>query len=93
MKRRKWDAHTKAMIVLEGLQGKSVAGLCIEHQISQSLYYQWRDQFLANAAKVFESSQYSQKETRLEQENTKLKKLVGELLLELKGNSERRARA
>jgi transposase-like protein len=37
MKRRKWDANTKAMIVIEGLKGKPVAELCTEHQISQSL--------------------------------------------------------
>jgi transposase-like protein len=38
MQRRKWNAHTKAMIVIEGLKGKPVAELCTEHQISQSLY-------------------------------------------------------
>jgi transposase-like protein len=38
MKRRKWDAPTKAMMVIEGLQGRPVAELCTEHQISQSLY-------------------------------------------------------
>jgi transposase-like protein len=89
MQRRKWDAQTKAMIVLEGLQGKSVVGLCAEHQISQSLYYQWRDQFLANAAKAFESHPHTQRETRLELENARLKRLVGELLLELKGSDTR----
>lgn len=40
MQRRKWDAHPKAMIVLEGLKGKPVAEICTEHQISQSQYYQ-----------------------------------------------------
>lgn len=30
MQRLKWDAKTKAMIVLEGLKGKTVAELCIE---------------------------------------------------------------
>ena len=54
MQRRKWDAKTKAMIVLEGLKGKPVAEICTEHQISQAQYYQWRDQFLAHAAKAFE---------------------------------------
>jgi transposase len=91
MKRRKWDASTKAMIVLQGLKGKPVAGLCTEHQISQSLYYQWRDQFLANAANAFEMSSPTHKEIHLEQENTRLKKLVGELLLELKENVRRLA--
>jgi transposase-like protein len=83
MQRRKWDAKTKAMIVLEGLKGKTVAELCIEHQISQAQYYQWRDQFLAHAPKAFEVHEHDQKEARLERENARLKSLVGELLLEL----------
>jgi transposase len=66
MHRRTWDAKTKVMIVLQGLQGKPVAAICNEHQISQSQYYQWRDQFLAHADKAFEVHQQSQKETREE---------------------------
>jgi transposase-like protein len=88
MHRRKWDAKTKAIIVLEGLKGKPVAEICTEHQISQSQYYQWRDQFLAHAANAFEVHQHTRKEARLEQENTRLKRLVGELLLELKKSDE-----
>jgi transposase-like protein len=38
MHRRKWDAALKAQIVIQGLQGKPVAALCKEYQISQSLY-------------------------------------------------------
>jgi transposase-like protein len=88
MQRRKWDTKTKALIVIEGLQGKPVAEICNEHQISQSQYYQWRDQFLAHAANAFEVHQHTRKEARLEHENTKLKKLVGELMLELKKSDE-----
>jgi transposase-like protein len=88
MQKRKWDAKTKAMIVLEGLKGKPVAEVCTEHQISQSQYYQWRDQFLAHAAQAFEVHQHTRKEARLEQENARLKNLVGELLLELKKSDE-----
>ena len=55
MKRREWDPKKKAMIVLQGLRGKPIADLCIEHQISQAQYYQWRDQFLAGADRVFSS--------------------------------------
>jgi transposase-like protein len=86
MQRRKWDAHTKAMIVLEGLKGKSVAEICTEHQISQSQYYQWRDQCLAHMGKAFEVQQHTRTEARLAQENARLKKLVGELTLELKNS-------
>jgi transposase-like protein len=89
MQRRKWDAKTKALIVLEGLKGKPVAELCTEHQISQSQYYQWRDQFLAHAAQAFEVHQHTRKEAHLEQENARLKQLVGELTFELKKSDER----
>ena len=88
MHRRKWDAKTKACIVLEGLQGKPVAEICNEHQISQSQYYQWRDQFLAHAAKAFEAQQHTRTEARLAQENARLKTLMGELTLELKTSDE-----
>jgi transposase-like protein len=88
MHRRKWDAKTKAMIVIEGLKGKSVAELCAEHQISQAQYYQWRDQFLAHAPKAFEVHEQSQREARLTRENARLKTLVGELTLALKKSDE-----
>jgi transposase-like protein len=71
MKRRRWDAKTNARIVLEGLQGKSVSELCHEHQINQSQYDQWRDQFLAKASKAFEVHQDAQKEVRLARENAR----------------------
>ena len=89
MKRRKWDAHTKAMIVIEGLQGKPGAELCTKHQISQSLYDQWRDQVRAQAAKAVDDPQRSRKEARLQQENARLKQLVGALTLEFKKSDAR----
>ncbi|RMH05138.1 MAG: hypothetical protein D6704_09915 [Nitrospirae bacterium] len=52
--------------------------------ISQAPYYQWRDQFLPHAGQAVEVHQHSQRETRLQQENARLKHLVGELTLELK---------
>ncbi len=84
MHRRKWDANTKVMSVLQGLQGKSVPELCTEHQSSQSLCDQWRDPFLANATTACEGHQQSQQEARLARENARLKSLVGELTLGLK---------
>jgi Transposase len=84
MKRPKWDAKTKAMIVLEGLRGKPVAEIRTEHQISQAQCHQWREQSLAQAAKAFEVHEQSQREARLTRENAQLKALMGELTLELK---------
>lgn len=88
MKRRQWKAETKAMIVLEGLKGRPVAELCTAHQISQAQYYQWRDQFLANARRAFETKTLDQRLTHLQHENAKLKGLIGDLTVELKKNDE-----
>ena len=88
MKRRKWDAKTKAIIVLEGLKGKPVTAIWQDYHISQAQYYQWRDQFLTNAAKPFEVAHQTEREARLQFENARLKKLGGELTLELKKSDE-----
>ena len=66
MKRRKWKPEQKALIVLEGLKGRPIGELCAEHEISQAQYYQWRDLFLANAAKAFEPAGAPQRQGRLE---------------------------
>jgi transposase-like protein len=88
MKRRQWKSETKAMIVLEGLKGRPVAELCNAHQISQAQYYQWRDQFLTNASRAFETQTVDQRMTHLQRENAKLKTLIGDLTVELKKNDE-----
>jgi transposase-like protein len=88
MHRRKWAAQMKAKMVIQGLQGKPIAEICHEHQISQSQYYQWRDQFLAHAANAFAVNQQNRTEARLAQEHTRLKTLVGELTLEFKTSDE-----
>ena len=52
MKRRTWTADEKLTIVLAGLRNQpSIAELCREHQLSQTQYYKWRDQFLAGGLK------------------------------------------
>lgn len=84
MKRRKWDVQTKTTIVLEGLKGKSVTAICQDYQISQAQDDQGRDHFLSNAPKAFEGTQQTERDARLQHENTRLKKLVGERTLELK---------
>jgi transposase-like protein len=88
MHRRQWDAKTKAIIVIEGLKGQPVAEIGTEPQISQSQYDQWRDPFLAHAAKAFDVHQHTPKEARLEHENARLTQLVGELTLGVKKSDE-----
>ncbi len=88
MPHRQWDATTKALIVLEGLNGKPVVEICTEPQSSQSQDSQWRDQFLAHAAQAFEVRQHPRREAHLEHENSRLKPRVGELTVELQKSDE-----
>ena len=83
-KGRVWTSEEKAKIVVQGLKGRRVAEICNEYQIHQTQYYKWREQFLENLPKVFETKAQSKKEERLERENQKLKTMVGELHMELK---------
>ena len=85
MKRRKWTPKEKLMIVIEGLKGKTtLAELCNRHQITQGMYYKWRDQLFQDGAKVFVHGGPDKAEQRLRQENQRLKNLIGELTVELK---------
>jgi transposase-like protein len=85
MDRRKWSSRDKLVIVLEGLKGKVPLGeLCAKFQISQSQYYKWRDQLLANGPKVFDYGGVDRTTERLQHENQKLKRIIGELTVELK---------
>jgi transposase-like protein len=86
MKRRKWDPKEKAMIVLQGLKGRPLAEICSEHQISQSQYYLWRDQFLEKMHLAFIDD--DRKEKVLTRENARLKKIIGDLTVELKKTEE-----
>ncbi len=85
MKYRKWSSRDKLVIVLEGLKGKVPLGeLCAKFQISQSQYYKWRDQLLNNGPKVFDYGGVDRTTERLRHENQKLKRIIGELTVELK---------
>ena len=47
-KYRKFSAQQKAELVLASLRGpKTIAQLCREHDISETLLRRWREQFLA----------------------------------------------
>ncbi len=81
--RRKWDAKTKAKIVLEGLMGGCVNDLCRSHDLRPGQYYKWRGHFLENSYRIFERQPLAFPESELMAENEELKKLVGELTLEL----------
>ncbi len=84
MPKGRWDSKTKAMIVLEGFKGKSVPEICSEYQVSQSHYYRWRDKFLANMHHAFTDK--TPREVTLSRQVSELKKVIGELTVELKKN-------
>ena len=82
MPRRKWDAQTKAAVVLQGLKGRPIGDICTEHQISQAQYYQWREQFMKKMPQLFTNTE--RREKALVRENSNLKRMIGELTVELK---------
>lgn len=87
MKHRKWTSKQKSQIVLEGLSGKiEVSKLCVKYEISQTQYYKWRDQFLQACHQAFETKNITKKEQNLTNENQQLKKIIGDLTVELKKN-------
>ena len=85
MKRRKWSSEQKLKIVLEGLSGRIEIGkLCNKYQISQALYYRWRDQLLQYGQQAFETKNMTKKEKRLQMEIQQLKQIIGDLTIALK---------
>lgn len=87
MQKRSWTSKQKSQIVLEGLSGKiEVSKMCNKYEISQAQYYKWRDQFLQTCHQAFETKDISKKEQKLKDETIKLKKIIGDLTVELKKN-------
>ena len=85
MQKRKWLSKDKLRIVLEGLSGQiEITKLCTKYKIAQTQYYQWRDQLLKYGYQAFESKNITKKEQYLEQEVHKLKRIIGDLTVELK---------
>jgi transposase-like protein len=72
---KKFSTEEKMVTVFEGLrESKTIAEICKEHGITQSLYYKWRDKFLEGVKAVLGSSgnsskiiQYQRKIEELEQ--------------------------
>jgi len=82
---RKWDAKTKARIVIEGLQSNGeLAQVCNKYQISQGQYYGWQKELEGKAYSVFETNKQTKRETQLKEENLKLRWIIGDLTIELK---------
>lgn len=84
---REWTEEQKFKIVLEGLRGETpVTKLCEKYEISQTQYYKWRDMFMEHGKEMFTRAKRQSKEERMEREIVKLKKIIGDLTVELKKN-------
>ena len=85
--RRRFSAEEKIRIVLEGLRGEeSIATLCRREGIVTNLYYRWSKEFLEAGKKRLQGDTRreasSDEVSTLRKENSRLKELVAETLLE-----------
>ncbi len=88
MARTKYTAEFKAKIVLQVLQGERELGeISAENNLNPNMVRNWKKEFLANAANVFEDPKKAEKEARREEErlkkqNDRMLKTIGQLTLE-----------
>lgn len=81
-KRRSFSAQFKFETVMEVLRGeKSVAQVCRERDISEALYYKWRDAFFERAPGIFEDQRASVQDSQANRV-AELERMVGQLTME-----------
>jgi transposase-like protein len=82
-KRRNFSAQFKLETVLDGLRGeKTVAQICRERDISESLYYKWRDAFMERVTDIFVDQRGPQRDEQAER-IAELERLAGKQALEI----------
>ena len=74
--RKKWKSQERAEIVLQALQDRPISEICLEHDISNSLLYKWKDQFFANMRLAYEANQSNKEIQKVQNQNKKLKAIV-----------------
>ena len=81
-KRRNFTAEFKTEVVLEALSGESSrAELCRRHNLSEDQLSKWKQQFVENAASLFESSDKASEDAA--ERIAHLDQLVGRLTVAL----------
>ena len=83
-KQRQFSAQFKLETVMETLRGeKPIAQICRDRQVTDSLVYKWRQEFLEKAPSVFESKQMAASTQSDQAERiAELERLVGQLTME-----------
>ena len=83
-KYRKFSAQQKTELVLASLRGpKTIAQLCREHDISESLLRKWREQFLAAGAERLQGRQERTEADELRRQIGRLERALGRKALEV----------
>ena len=81
---RSWTAEQKLAIVLAGLRGdRSVKEVCREHQISDTLYYSWRDKLLEGGRSALAGKDERDGERELRRKIRELERTLGRKTYEL----------
>ena len=78
--RRTFSAEFKTQVVLQVLSGeKSLAEVCRDHHLTAQMVGNWKQQFLAQASRAFESEANSAEQERI----AELERMVGKLTMQL----------
>lgn len=83
-KYRKFTAQQKSELVLASLRGqKTIAELCREHEISETLLRRWREQFLAAGAERLSTKAERTEVDELRRQVRQLERALGRKTLEV----------
>ena len=83
-KYRKFSAQQKTELVLASLRGpKTIAQLCREHDISESLLRKWREQFLTAGAERLSGKQERTEADELRRQVSRLERALGRKTMEV----------
>jgi transposase len=83
-KYRSWTAQQKIEIVLAGLRGdRTVREVCREHEISETLYYGWRDKLLEGGREALAGKDERNGEKELRRKIRELERALGRKTYEL----------
>jgi transposase len=81
---RKFTSQQKAELVLASVRGqKSIAELCREHDISETLLRRWREQFLAAGAERLSGKAERTEADELRRQVSRLERALGRKTLEV----------
>ena len=83
-KYRSWTAQQKIEIVLAGLRGdRSVKEVCREHEISDTLFYSWREMLLEGGREALAGKEERLGERELRRRVAELERALGRKTYEL----------